>query len=288
MTGIREIVLVSLVLFGSTGVLASSAERGRYILAAAGCVACHTDPEGGEFLAGGRAFSTPFGTFFSPNITPNRDQGIGLWTEEAFLEALREGSGPDKHYFPVFPFTSYTQMREADVRDLWAYLKTVPAIAKPNRSHELPWYLVRPIAARVWKWFFFNADTFQPDPNQSQEWNRGAYLVRALGHCGECHTPRTPWGSLKEDQALSGNPEGPEGDPVPNLTPDRETGLGRWSVADIAWYLETGGTPDGDYAGSVMAEVIDEGTSRLTSEDRRSIATYLKTLPAISNTKLKK
>ena len=264
---------------------ADQVERGRYVLIAAGCTACHTEPKHGAYLAGGRALRTPFGTFYTPNITPDRKHGLGAWTESEFVAALREGVGPDgRHYFPVFPFTSYTRMRTEDARDLWSYLQTVPAVNQPNRPPELPWYLIRPVAARIWKWLFFDAGEFQPDPSRSDEWNRGAYLVRALGHCGECHTPRNPWGSVKEDMALSGNPNGPEGDPVPNLTPDRETGLGRWSERDIAWYLETGARPDGDYAGSLMAEVIDNDTSRLAVEDRRAIALYLKTLPPISNT----
>lgn len=140
----------------------------------------------------------------------------------------------------------------------------------------------------MWKWSFFDRSDFEPDSTRSEEWNRGAYLVRALSHCGECHTPRTPWGSVRESLELSGNPIGPEGDPVPNLTPERTTGLGKWGTRDIVWYLETGGTPDGDYAGSLMAEVIDHGTSRLTSEDRQAIATYLKSLPPIVNPELKR
>lgn len=265
-----------------------SVERGRYLLAAAGCAACHTEPEGGEYLAGGRALETPFGIFYAPNITPHPEHGLGLWREETFVSALREGLGPDGHYFPVFPYTSYTRMRVEDARDLWAYLQSVDPVSKPNREHDLPWYLMRPLAARLWKWLFFERGEFELNPAKSNEWNRGAYLVRALSHCGECHTPRTPWGSMKESLALSGNPIGPEGDPVPNLTPDRETGLGKWSLRDIVWYLETGGTPDGDYAGSLMAEVIDHGTSRLTPADRQAIADYLKALPATANSELKR
>lgn len=270
--------------FGASG----SLERGRYLLAAAGCAACHTEPEGGEYLAGGRALNTPFGIFYAPNITPHPEHGLGQWSEATFVSALREGTGPNGHYFPVFPYTSYTRMRIEDARDLWAYLQSVPAISQPNRPHELPWYLVRSVAARVWKWSFFDRSDFEPDSTRSDEWNRGAYLVRALSHCGECHTPRTPWGSVRESLELSGNPIGPEGDPVPNLTPERTTGLGKWSTRDIVWYLETGGTPDGDYAGSLMAEVIDHGTSQLTSEDRQAIAAYLQSLPPIVNSELKR
>lgn len=267
----------------STALADDSAERGRYLLAAAGCAACHTEPDSEQHLAGGRALETPFGTFYSPNITPHSEQGLGGWSEETFMAALREGVGPSGHYFPVFPYTSYTRMTTDDARDLWAYLQTVTPVSKPNRPHDLPWYLIRPIAARVWKWLFFEPGDFAPDPGRSETWNRGAYLVRALGHCGECHTPRTPWGTVRESLELSGNPQGPEGDPVPNLTPDRNNGLARWSEADIVWYLETGGTPGGDYAGGLMAEVIDNGTSRLTAEDRRAIAVYLRALPAVFN-----
>ncbi len=266
---------------------AGDAEHGRYVLAAAGCAACHTVKDG-AFLAGGRALRTPFGTFYTPNITPHREYGLGKWTESEFITALREGVGPSHRYFPVFPYTSYTRMSRADASDLWAYLQTVPAVAQPNRPHDLAWYLVRPLAVRAWQWLFFKEGAFQPDPTRSDEWNRGAYLVTALGHCGECHTPRDAWGSMDETRALSGNAQGPEGDPVPNLTPDRSTGLGRWSARDIVWYLETGATPGGDYAGGLMAEVIDNDTSHLTAADRQAIAVYLKTLPTIANPALKK
>lgn len=262
---------------------ADAAERGRYLLAAAGCVTCHTKPEGGEFLAGGRDFATPFGTFYSPNITPHPTQGIGRWTKREFIAALREGIGPDGHYFPAFPFTSYTRMTDEDVTELWGYLRSVEPSDRPNTPHRTGWYLNRFAAARIWNWLFFTPGRFQSDPSRSPEWNRGAYLVKALGHCGECHTPRTPWGSLQTEQELAGNPDGPEGDPVPNLTPDRETGLGRWSAADIIWYLETGGRPGGDFAGGLMAEVIDNSTSRLRAEDREAIARYLQSLPAVHN-----
>ncbi|GAB4348802.1 MAG: c-type cytochrome [Gammaproteobacteria bacterium] len=256
-------------------------ERGRYILAAAGCEACHTIPESGDYLAGGRRFETPFGVFFSPNITPDARYGIGSWDLKQFAAALKKGVGPDGHYFPVFPFTSYTHMRDQDIGDLWAYLRSVPPIARPVPSHQLPWYLGRTVGARIWNLLFFDETGFAVDPGRSKQWNRGAYLVSALGHCAECHSPRWPWGAIREEQRFAGTESGPEGKPVPNITPDRETGIGRWSEDDIVWYLESGGTPDGDYAGGLMAEVVDHSTSRLSDEDRKAIALFLKSIPAV-------
>lgn len=256
-------------------------ERGRYLLSAAGCVVCHTKAKGGVPLAGGRPFKTPFGVFYSPNITPHPKFGIGGWRLEDFRDALREGVGPERDYYPVFPFTSFTRMSDDDIAAMWAYLRTVTAVAQSNEPHELSWYLVRPIATRVWKWFFFSAERFEPDPDKEERWNRGAYLVEALSHCGECHTPRWPWGASKQALALAGNPEGPEGGSVPNITPDRKTGIGKWSESDLVWYLQTGGTPDGDYAGGAMADVIDHVTSKLSDTDRAAIAHYLKTLEPI-------
>lgn len=254
--------------------------RGKYVLHAAGCKACHTDSEGeGEYLAGGRAFDTPFGRFYSPNITPHPEHGIGRWSEDDLWRALTEGEGPGgTHYYPVFPFPSYAAMTRADADDLYAYLMSVPPAAVASPEHDLPWFLRWRLAARIWKWMFLEAGTFVPNPGKSETWNRGAYLVQALGHCGECHTPRGRAGNLLREQHLAGNPEGPGGDAVPGIRSDTEKGLKAWSESEIATYLKSGEDPDFDFAGGEMVTVIEDSTSHLTNEDRAAIAAYLKDL----------
>ncbi len=257
--------------------------RGELVLRAAGCAACHTDPEDPEaFLAGGRALETPFGTFHAPNITPDPEHGIGRWRVHDLDHALRHGRAPDgSAYFPVLPFTSYTRMSTEDLAALWAYLVTRPAVSRPNRPHDLPWWLRWRGLATLWQWLYFDAERFEPDPKRDARWNRGAYLVEALAHCAECHSPRTWLGAIDEGRRFAGTRSGPEGKPVPNITPDRETGIGRWSVSDLAYYLETGMDPDGDFAGGLMAEVIDSGIGHLPPEDLEAIAVYILSLPPI-------
>lgn len=255
-------------------------ERGRYLLHAGGCVTCHTvdDPDEEDFLAGGRALETPFGTFYSPNITPDPETGIGNWSEEVFITAFREGLAPDgRRYYPAFPYSSYTGITDEDLLDLKAYLFSLEPVHRPNREHDLSWFAFR-VGMGFWNWLNFDPGPFEPDPGQSEQWNRGAYLVRHLGHCGECHTPRTWTGGLDEDYYLAGSREGPDGGTVPNITPDRETGIGRWSTEDIVFFLDIGMLPDGDFTGGAMGPVIRDSTSHLTEEDRRAIAVYLRSL----------
>lgn len=261
------------------------AERGRYVYLAGGCENCHTDRENkGPVLAGGRRLVTDFGTFYGPNITPDVTHGIGRWSEEDFIRSMRRGVGPrGQHYYPVFPYTAYTLLSDEDLRALWAYLRTVPAVAQPNKPHELPWYLRWRALILVWKWLYFRPGPFQNDPARSPAWNRGAYLALAAAHCGECHTPRNRLGALRKRLHFAGNPRGPEGVVVPNITPDRTTGIGRWREHDLVYYLDTGMTPDGDFAGDLMAEVIDHGLRYLTREDRQAIAAYVLSLPAIEH-----
>lgn len=257
--------------------------RGQYLVYATGCIACHDDEdESSVSLTGGRALVTPFGTFYPPNITPDRETGIGAWTDEDFIRAFREGISPGgQHYYPVFPYPSYTGMLSKDLLAIKTYLFSLPPIRHTNRRHQLPWYLSwRPLLIG-WNWLNFEPGAFRPDPARLPEWNRGAYLVRHLGHCGECHTPRNLTGGLIHAQDLAGNPEGPEGDVVPNITPDDATGIGRWTRSDIEYFLESGMLPDGDYAGGAMGSVIDDNTRHLTDADRRAIAVYLKSLPAM-------
>ena len=261
---------------------ADAASRGAYVFTAAGCFGCHTDEKNkGAALTGGRALATPFGTFFTPNITPDVKTGIGAWTEADFFKAMREGVGPGgKQLFPAFPFTSYARMTDNDIKDLFAYLKAQAPVDRANRDHELG----APVGWRFllsgWRFMFRIVDKPVPDTaGKSPEWNRGRYIVDALGHCGECHTERNPLGGMDMTRYLSGNPKGPEGDGVPPLT-RRAKRFGAWSLGDVETYLEMGMDPDGDFAGSAMAEVIRNTTSKLTKADRRAVAVYLKDLPA--------
>jgi mono/diheme cytochrome c family protein len=260
-------------------------ERGAYVLRASGCVTCHTDEENeGQLLAGGRPLETPFGTFYSPNITFDREHGIGAWQTQDLFRALRHGVAPDgSRYYPVFPYTSYTRMRREDMFALWTYLATVAKSSRQNTPHDLVWYMDYRIANRIWQYLFFEPGVYQVDEKRSQSWNRGAYLVEAMAHCGECHTPRTAFGNLDTDYAYAGAIDGPEGESVPNITSDKATGIGDWSRSELVDYLSEGLLPDGDYAGSLMADVIDDGLEYLTPEDIDAIAEYITTLPAIEN-----
>jgi len=258
-------------------------KRGEYLVHAGGCIPCHTDEDrDGPYLAGGRALRTPFGTFYTPNITPDLETGIGRWSNDDFVRAFREGVNPEgENLYPVFPYTSYTGVTRADLLAIKAYLFSLPPVHHPNRPHDLPWYLSFRWLVWGWKWLNFEPGVFKPDPARSAVWNRGAYLVRHLGHCGECHTPRNWMGGLERNRALAGNPDGPEGGSVPNITPNRKTGIGTWSASDIDYFLQTGMLPDGDFAGDAMSSVIDDNTSYLTAEDRNAIAEYLKSVPAL-------
>jgi mono/diheme cytochrome c family protein len=260
-------------------------ERGAYLFIAADCQACHTDVKNkGALMACGRALATPFGTFYSPNITPDRETGIGNWSDEDFVRALREGVSPaGDYYFPVFPYPSYTRMTDQDMRDLKAYLFSLPPVKQTNKEHEVDFPFGWRFTLGPWQGMNFTAGPFVPDPAKSETWNRGAYLVQALGHCGECHTPRGWLGGTDDDYALSGTPDGPEGQKVPNITPDKETGIGGWEKADVVRVLRTGMLPDGDYAGDGMGETVDFSTSKLTDADRDAIAEYLLSLPPIAN-----
>ncbi len=257
--------------------------RGEYLLHAGGCISCHTgDEPDAPPLAGGHAIESPFGVFYSPNITPDTETGIGNWSDDEFLTAFWEGENPDgDHYFPSFPYTSYTGMSREDLLALKAYLFSVEPVRRENQEHDLWAIMSSRFAAGIWKARYFDEGRFEADPDQSDEWNRGAYLVRHLGHCGECHTPRSTLGALEADEELAGNPELTEDESAPNITPHRENGIGRWSVSDIDYFLEIGMLPDGDFTGSSMGPVIEDNTSQLTREDRRAIAVYLKSVPAL-------
>jgi mono/diheme cytochrome c family protein len=263
----------------------SKVERGKYLLHAGGCIGCHTDKQTlkakGPILGGGRMLKTPFGTFFGPNITPHPEHGIGRWSKAQFKRALRHGRSPTgENLYPAFPYTSFTRMTDGDIEALWAYLRTVKPVDRPSKPHDLKFpYNIR-FLVTFWKWLNFRSGPFVPDPSKSKVWNRGAYLVTALGHCGECHTPRNALGGLKRRLWLSGSSGGPAGS-APNITPDKKTGIGNWSAEDIASALKLGMLPDGDFVGGEMTEVIEYSTSQLSDADLKAIAAYLAALPPI-------
>lgn len=256
-------------------------EHGRYIFYAAGCISCHTRD---ELMAGGRPVDTPFGTFYPPNATPQKEYGIGDWSEEDFVRALREGVSPQgEHYYPAFPYPSYTRMTQRDMQALYAYLMTLPESSRVIQPHDLNWpFSSRPMMS-YWKARRFTSGEFVADPEQSTQWNRGAYLAEALGHCGECHTPRDYLGAPRQDYYMAGTCAGPEGRQVPNITLDRETGIGNWTYEQLATFLGTGRRPDGTFTGSIMAEVLGTSSMRLTGKDLHSLVIYLQSLPAVHN-----
>ena len=258
---------------------APDAKRGEYLARAGGCVGCHTEAkEGAVRFAGGRELKTPFGTFYGPNITSHPQAGLGKWSEADFVRAMREGVRPDgANLFPAFPYPSFTKISDADLRDIWAYLRTLPPSDRANRPHELGFpFGWRPLVG-VWKRLYFTPGPFVADPKASPTANRGAYLVQALGHCGECHTPRSTLGGPRADRFLAGG-KGPAGKNVPNITPTR---LKKWSDGELNEFLVTGLTPDGDLAAEAMAEVIENTTGKLTPEDRAALIAYLRSLPPL-------
>ena len=269
----------------ATGVEPAQIERGRYLIYAGGCITCHTaDAEDAVPLAGGRPLETPFGTFYTPNITPDRATGIGDWSDEDFLQAFWEGVSPSgEHYFPAFPYPAYTGASRQDLLAMKAYLFDLEPVSMPLREHQLAWYMSTRLAAGAWKLRYFSPGRFVADDSRSERWNRGAYLVRHLGHCGECHTPRGSTGALVAERELAGGSGGEEDEAIPNITPHDADGIGKWSASDIEYFLDLGMLPDGDFAGSSMSSVIDDNTSKLTRDDRLAIAEYLRSLTALGD-----
>jgi mono/diheme cytochrome c family protein len=260
-------------------------ENGKTMFYAGGCASCHATPnqEDKTRLGGGLALKSPFGTFYAPNISPDRNNGIGGWSEANFVTAMWKGTSPDgSHYYPVFPYTSYQRMRMEDVRDLFAHLQTLPPVQGKVRDHDLPALLKIRRMLGGWKFLFLDGRQFTPDPSKSAQWNRGAYLVNGAGHCAECHSPRNLLGAIVESQRFAGGPDPEGGDGwVPNITP---AGIGDYSERDIERILETGDMPDGDSVGGAMTAVVGN-TSKLPAEDRAAIAGYVKSLPAVEGPK---
>ncbi|SNR70923.1 c-type cytochrome [Puniceibacterium sediminis] len=258
--------------------LTGSDTQGELVFIAAGCASCHHAPDAkGEaklVLAGGQRFVSDFGTFVAPNISPDPQAGIGGWTLTDFASAVTRGVSPEgQHLYPAFPYSAYTHMVPQDVADLWAYLRTLPASDVQSQPHEVGFPFNIRLGLGLWKMLFMS-DQWVVADTDDESLTRGRYLVEALAHCGECHTPRNVLGGLQRNAWLSGaeNPDGPGR--IPALTPDKLT----WSETDIAYYLETGFTPDFDSVGGHMVEVV-ENFGKLPASDRAAVAAYLKALP---------
>jgi mono/diheme cytochrome c family protein len=247
--------------------------RGEYLSKAAGCVGCHTETrKDAQAYAGGRALKTPFGTFYGPNITPDPKAGIGSWKEADFIRAMRDGKRPDgSNYFPAFPYASFTRISDADLRDLWAYLRTLKPSAQPSKEHELGFFYRWRFLVTFWKWLFFDSGPLASDTSKNEQLNRGRYLVDALGHCGECHTPRNFLGGAKKARYLGGAKLGDDVN-APNITPKR---LKKYGPAELKDILTTGLYPDGDVMGETMSEVVKNTTSQLTAQDLDAVIAYL-------------
>lgn len=252
--------------------------NGRLVFAAAGCSSCHATPgqPNPDLLGGGLVMPTAFGTFVAPNISPDSAAGISGWSERAFVGAVMLGTGRDgANLYPVMPYTSYHLMTLSDVRDLYAYLRTLPPSSNrpPSAKLDFP-FGIRPIVG-LWKRLYFDPDPFRPVSGHTVEWNRGAYLVNGLAHCAECHSPRDPLGGIIAGDRYAGGttPDGKH--KVPNITP---TGIGDWSTDDLAAALGDGITPDGDTLGGSMADVV-KNLAKIPESDRRAIAVYIKSLP---------
>lgn len=258
--------------------------RGEYLMKAAGCMGCHTaEAKGAAPFAGGRELKTPFGTFFGPNITPHAQAGLGRWTEADFVRAMREGRRPDGgHYFPAFPYPSFTKMTDADLKDLWAFMRMIPPHPQASREHQLKFpFGFRPLV-QAWKWMFFKPGPEAADPKLTPVQARGAYLTNALGHCGECHTPRNFLGGPKKDRLLAGTKAGNGVKSTANLTP---AALKKWNDDELKEFLVSGQTPDMDSANSSMMEVIQNTTSQLTAQDMAAMIAYLRAVPAVESEK---
>ena len=267
-----------------SGLQPGEAARGEAVFWAEGCTSCHarTGVEGDAQLelGGGLALRSDFGTFVAPNISPHPTDGIGSWSELDFANAMMRGVAPDgSHYYPAFPYTSYARMSEQDVVDLFAYMKTLPQVEGRAGEHDLSFPFSVRRGVGLWKMRYFSEDPVVDLPEDADpKVLRGQYLVEGPGHCGECHTPRDFGGGHDKSQWLAGAPSMEGSGRIPNITPSKD-GIGDWSESDIAYYLESGFTPDFDSAGGEMAKVV-RNLAKLTAEDREAIAAYLKAVPA--------
>jgi mono/diheme cytochrome c family protein len=271
--------------------------KGKYLATAGDCISCHTRPDGDEF-AGGLPLKTPFGTIYTANITPDKETGIGNWTEEQLAKAMREGIDDEgNHLYPAFPYTAYTKVTDEDVHAIYAYLRSLKPVSYNPPKNQMPFPFNQRGLMAIWNKMFLTEGRYSPDASQSAEWNRGAYLVQGLGHCGACHTPRNQLGGEKSSMAFTG---GVYQDAIEDSVHEQEIvkqdadmvrdwsaanltsspqGLGGWSVDELAAYLKTGHNERAGAFGP-MAEVVSNSTQYLTDDDTHAMAVYLKSLPA--------
>lgn len=251
--------------------------RGAYLARAGNCATCHTE-RGGQPYAGGRALATPFGTVYSSNLTPDDETGLGRWSAEAFWRAMHNGRSRDgRLLYPVFPYPNYTQVTRADADALYAYLRSLPPAKAPNRAHELAFPFSTQPALAVWRALYFRPGVHRDDPVQSAEWNRGAYLVRGLGHCAACHEARNLLGA-SQGLELAGGLMPLQNWYAPSLRDPHEAGVANWSAPDIVALLRTGVSPQGGVLGP-MADVVYRSTQHLSEPDLQAMAIFLKSLP---------
>jgi len=263
---------------------ASLVERGEYLTRAADCVVCHT-AKGGVPYAGGRAFILPFGTIYSTNITPDLDTGIGNYTDANFLDAVHKGIGRgNTKLYPAMPYASYTYMSDADAIAIKAYLFTLKPVHAPALKNTLMFPVNQRSLMSVWSLLFNSDKRFEPNADRSAEWNRGAYLAEAMGHCGECHTPRNLFFALNNRQKFAGAVQA--GWRAYNISADRASGVGAWSDSELAHYLAIGHADGRGTASGPMGEAVDESLSHLTASDINAIVTYLRTVPAVTTSDL--
>jgi mono/diheme cytochrome c family protein len=251
--------------------------RGKALTTAADCASCHTADPARPF-AGGKAIETPFGAIYSPNLTPDRETGLGAWSDEDFYRALHNGVDPDgSRYYPAFPYPHFTKMIRGDVLAVRAYLATLTPFRNTPPPPELHWPLNYRVVMRAWNFLFFRPGLFEPNQQKSPEWNRGGYLVEGAAHCGACHTPKNLFGAERRGRAYGGGRV--QGWFAPRLDSAERSGLKSWSVDDIVEYLQSGRNGR-SHAGGPMAEVVVNSTSQMSDADVRAIAVYLKDMPA--------
>jgi len=255
-------------------------DNGRTMFFAGGCASCHATPgqDDKTRLGGGVGLKSPFGTFYVPNISSDKTDGIGNWNEAQFVTAMVKGTSPDgRHYFPAFPYTSYQRMKHEDLRDLFAHLKMLPAVQGKIRDHDVPFPFNVRRTLGGWKLLFLDGEPFRADASKDAAWNRGSYLVNGPGHCAECHSPRNLLGGIVRSQRFAGGAS-PDGEGwIPNIT---QRGLRSWSVDDLAKLLKSGDLPEGDTVGGDMGKVV-ANTARLSDADRNAMAAYIKSLPPV-------
>ncbi|WP_102225759.1 c-type cytochrome [Acidimangrovimonas sediminis] len=283
----RTFALVTALILGNATLAAAQdgdlVSQGKYLATAGDCAACHT-ADGGKPFAGGKAIATPIGNIVASNITPSKQDGIGSWTEQDFARALRRGVRKDgANLYPAMPYTSYAKLTDEDVRALYIYfMKGVKPVDRASKKTELPFPFSVRASMMGWNLLFLDHKTFTPDPSKSAEWNRGAYLAGALAHCSTCHTPRNALMAEKSGELMAGASLGTWY--APNITSDKDHGIGTWSQAEIGSYLSTGRNGAGSQAGGPMLEAIDKSLSKLKPADIKALAVYVKSLPAKAGT----